>query len=278
MNKLLCLGKTLGNTLREIQKTWSLAGDFKSRLRLSSDFVLYRILKIIDLKSYNKERTIRCSNGTILTYRLNRGDIQSIREVFLDESYRLPFSLEPNVIVDLGANIGLTSIWLYQHYGCEKIVAVEPDPSNASLARRNFMNNGINVKLIEAAVGPTDGTVAFDVSRESNIGQVVQIRDRVKNGKQVKMISMNTLLANFSKDEILDLVKMDIEGGEQQLLSGDLAWLSRTKSMIVEFHPCLVDYPGLIKVIEAQGLSYIPANTVFHHNMDAFIQNELKSA
>ena len=69
---------------------------------------------------------------------------------------------------------------------------------------------------------------------------------------------------------------MDIEGGEQQLLTGDLSWLARTKSMIAEFHPRLVDYPGLIKVTETQGLRYIPANTVFQNNMDAFIQNESK--
>ena len=268
---LLNIWTTLGNTLYDIRRAWSLADDFQSRLRLCSDFILYRLIKVIDLKSIDQERTIHCANNVTLTYRLNRGDIQSIREVWLDEAYRLPFSLQPNLIVDLGANIGLTSIWLWKNYKVKKIIAVEASSTNAELVRRNFSDNNINANVIEAAIGSYDGIATFDASKESNLGKVVLNSEQTNNKHKIRMISMATLLANVPKDEIIDLVKMDIEGGEQQLLSSNLSWLTRIKAMIAEFHPDRVDYPGLVKILEQQGFRYIAANTVHPDNMDAFL-------
>ncbi|WP_026734485.1 FkbM family methyltransferase [Fischerella sp. PCC 9605] len=278
MNSLLSLWKTVRQTLHEVRQAWSLAGDFSSRLRLVSDLVLYRILKVIDLKSRNQERTIRCSNGLVLTYRLNRGDIQSIREVWLDDAYRLPFSLKPGLVVDLGANIGLTSLWLHQQYGCDKIIAIEPNPSNAQLVRKNLINNKINATVIEAAIGPTDGVVTFESSQDSNMGRVAVNGEQATTGEQVKMISMTTLLAELPHDQEVDLVKLDIEGGEQQLLSGNLSWLKRVKAIIAEFHPEVVDYPGLIKTIQQQEFQYIPAHTLDHDNMDAFVRESIAAS
>src|SRR5262245_33437124 len=40
----------------------------------------------------------------------------------------------------------------------------------------------------------------------------------------------------------VDLVKMDIEGGEGPLLQENVGWLGRVKSLIAEFHPQIIDY------------------------------------
>ena len=277
MTLLFSFGKTLRNTWTEVRQAWLLGDTLLSSVRLSSDFFLYRILKITNLPSYDQERTIICANGVVLTYRLNRGDIQGIREVFLDEAYRLPFSLKPDLVVDLGANIGLTSIWFSKNYRCDRIIAVEPDPKNAILIRKNFAQNKINGIVIEAAIGLTDGMVSFETSQESNLGRVAPTEELLISVQQVKMISMETLFAYVSKDEVVDLVKMDIEGGEQQLLSGDISWLKRVRAMIAEFHPDKVDYPGLIELIEQQGFRYIHANSVHAGNMDAFLCESLSS-
>jgi hypothetical protein len=90
---------------------------------------------------------------------------------------------------------------------------------------------------------------------------------------EVKMISMATVLADLDTSEEIDLVKMDIEGGEEELLSANLSWLSRTKAIIAELHPPLIDYQKTIKIIEKEGFQYIPANTVHHNNMDAFLRD-----
>ena len=56
--------------------------------------------------------------------------------------------------------------------------------------------------------------------------------------------------------EEADLMKMDIEGGEQDLLSSNTEWLSRIPVVLAEFHPDRVDYPGLIGKLESAGFVY----------------------
>ncbi len=201
--------------------------------------------------------------GARLRYRLNRGDIQGIREVWLERAYRLPFAISNGVLVDLGANIGLTSVWLATEYGFASVIAVEPDASNAALVRKNLDLNGINAQVVQAAVGPNDGTTRFHAANESNLGCVS------KEGDAVTVMSMKTILDRFGLSE-LDLVKMDIEGSEQALLTGPSEWLSRTKAMIAEFHPPLIDYAGLTGLLEQRGFTYVRANTAFPNNMDSF--------
>jgi FkbM family methyltransferase len=266
-------GEKLKRLLQNIKLSWQIADDLNSRWRLAVDFILYHLLKFLPVR--DRERTVRCANGIILTYRLNRGDLQSIREVFLQESYRLPFSLQPKSLVDLGANIGITSIWFSQHYPIEKIIAIEPNPNNAEILRRNFLNNKINARVIEAAIGSTDGSIVFHLSGDSNQGTILETDEQNnRSGEmEVKMISMATVLADLDTSEEIDLVKMDIEGGEEELLSANLSWLSRTKAIIAELHPPLIDYQKTIKIIEKEGFQYIPANTVHHNNMDAFLRD-----
>jgi FkbM family methyltransferase len=257
---------SLQRMLAEIRSAWMLADDRNSRLQLALDFALYRVLRVLPrLGNGAPERTVRFRNGIVITYRLNRGDIQGIREIFLDQAYRLPFDCNPSCVVDLGANIGLTSVWLAKTYGATRIVAVEPDPSNAKLVRQNLRANGIDATVIEAAIGSSDGTAFFSNNRESNIGKVAS------SGNPVTMISMSTLLAQLGEGQMIDVLKLDIEGGEQELLSGNLDWLKRVSAIIAEFHPEVIDYPGCIRAIEGAAFTYLPTNSVFSKSMDAFV-------
>jgi FkbM family methyltransferase len=64
-------------------------------------------------------------------------------------------------MIDAGANIGFSSVYLACRWGATRIVAVEPDPENAELLRRNLAQNGVEAEVIEAAVGAEDGEASF---------------------------------------------------------------------------------------------------------------------
>jgi len=84
---------------------------------------------------------------------------------------------------------------------------------------------------------------------------------------------MDTLLRKLPPGVDVDLVKMDIEGGEGPLLQENLGWLPCVKSLIVEFHPQIIDYTAAIRSIESQGFQYIPAHFASDFDsMDAFIR------
>ena len=252
------------STLLALKKEWGgcmqLGGNWISRLRLATDFALSHALFAVPRGLLNKRRQVTTKSGVKLAYRLNRGDLQGLREVWFDEVYRLPFPAPGGAFLDFGANIGLTTIWMSTHYKLDKIIAVEPDHDNAALLAANLKLNGITAEIIEAAVGPSDGTVYFQKSAWSNQGHVSV------EGIPVKMMSVSSLF----KENLLDkagLVKVDIEGGEQELFLGPCEWLQLADAMIVEFHPTAVDYPRLVKTVESRGFEYIAASPI---NMDCF--------
>jgi FkbM family methyltransferase len=250
----------------QIFKMAGKAANVSSFLRFATDLFLLRFARLLRLSSGGGEREIQLRGGVRLSYRLNRGDIESLREVWLDETYNLPFTPGAGVLIDLGANIGLTSVWLARHYEYSTIIAVEPLPENARLARLNLANNNIKAEVIEAAVGPTDGTVCFEEHETSNRGHVSS------QGREVKMISMKSLLQKLPAGAQIDLVKMDIEGGEEALLRGNLDWLAPVRSLIAEFHPPVVDYQQAIKTLQGAGFRYIAAGSVHRYSMDAFVR------
>ena len=223
-------------------------------------------MRLRPLPSHDEPRKIVMRDGTIIHYRLNRGDIQSIREVFLDECYRLPEERTYQSLLDLGANIGLTTLWLQKRYHCKNIVAVEPSPENMAFVRRNIDENKIAAELVEAAVGPRDGIAHFQKNTFSNQGSVSD------QGDEVKMVSMPTLLAKFPTP-FIDLMKLDIEGGEGPLLKeGNIDWLQQIGAITSELHPPIIDYAEIVSILENSGMRYRKPGADTVHSLEFFVR------
>jgi FkbM family methyltransferase len=169
-------------------------------------------------------------------------------------------------IVDLGANIGLTSVYLAKRYPGARLIALEPASENAALTRANLAANGVDGEVIEAAIGSHDGTARFSTDRDSNLGRVGG------DGIEVAMMTMASVLERLPAGQHIDLLKMDIEGGEEDLLDGDRAWLRRVGCIMAEFHPKVVDYPRLVQLLQDEGFRYIPAGSVYAYSADTFVR------
>jgi FkbM family methyltransferase len=143
---------------------------------------------------------------------------------------------------------------------------VEPDGHNLQVAAANFEANRTPAQLVSGAVGPADGKGFFSPARDSNLGRVGG------SGEAVEIVSMETLLAKLPQGATVDLLKLDIEGGEQSLLDGDRSWLRRVRALMVEFHPELVDVKRLTGVIRDEGFRFIPAGSTNAHSADTFIR------
>jgi FkbM family methyltransferase len=197
-------------------------------------------------------RTVRMHDGTALSYRLNRGDIQAIREIWRDEVYKPgPDLTALRHLVDLGANIGFTSVYLARRLNLAYVVAVEPDPANARILRRNLEQNGVPARVVQAAVGPTDERGAFQRDRDSNVGRLDAAGDLA-----VRILSMPSVIGHLPAEAEPTLLKVDIEGGEEKLFSGDVSWLARFDCLMAEFHPTLADAKRIVRLIEASGLHF----------------------
>lgn len=219
------------------------AGSF---LRWLIDTFLYRVLGFVSFGG-RRLRTIRFREGGNVTYRLNRGDFRAVAETWMTRAYELPFPIErPKLIVDLGANIGVTATWLALRYGCDHLIAVEPVPDNAALARRNLAANRIPAAVHEGVVGAPGATAHFSESEASTEGRVAE------QGRVVRVLSLGEIIGQ----EPVDLMKMDIEGAEEGLLVPPPAWLDQVRLIVAELHPQFADVNAVVRSLEAAGFEY----------------------
>ncbi len=251
---------SLKNLLRDIGRWRTLTANTHSFVRIISDLLATKF----GFADNNVFHTIQLRPNVSITYRRNKGDLWSLREVFLDECYRLPPEIQPQIIVDLGGNIGLTSLWMSAKFQSSRIIVVEPDPKNVELCHQNLSQcRGITV--VEAGAGSKDGYAHFSPSNLSNLGAV----DFAANGT-TRIISMNSLFKETTVPTPVDLLKVDIEGGEADLFSGDLSWMIHVRAVVAEFHPSVCDIQAVIDTIKAQGFKHSPPHSLFEGSMDTF--------
>lgn len=156
----------------------------------------------------------------------------------------IPF--EPDLIIDVGAHIGLFSLQAATRWPQSPILAFEPHPENAVWARRNFASNGIRATLIEAAASLKPGWMDFDLG--GGMG-------RLCAGGSIKVMSVDlpAMLSAFPSSKIL--LKMDIEGGEMDILPKVLSILPASNAVFVELHGTSTEYDEMLAVIDSLGFT-----------------------
>jgi FkbM family methyltransferase len=136
-------------------------------------------------------------------------------------------------LLDLGANIGVASIRLAQRLGgIDRIVCVEPEPESFRLLEQNLERNLPRAKALRCAAVAEPGEYHLDGARRP--GEVRVLRE----GGGVDVMTVNELL-DANRLSSVDLMKIDIEGGEAQILARAGDWASRVGAIIGEVHPPL---------------------------------------
>ena len=172
--------------------------------------------------------------------RPNSSDLATFQEIFVDEVYGALPRIIPEVdwIVDLGANIGLSSLYLLQRYPDARVLAVEPHEVNVALLRQNlepWVASG-HCRIVHAAAWAEDCVLCS--TTPSDAMHFASFRVRVPTESDVGTIrglSMRTLIAETAAREV-QLVKIDIEGAESSLFASDTSWLDVVRCIAVEFH------------------------------------------
>ena len=135
------------------------------------------------------------------------------------------------LIIDCGANIGVSSKYFSENFKDAKIVGIEPDSSNIKQAKKN--NPDPNVDFIEAAIGSESGVgEIFDPGLGNNAYRIVHSGSGTKN-----IISVNEVLLRYTKNKFVPfIIKIDIEGFEEDLFRRNLEWIKLFPLLIIELH------------------------------------------
>ncbi|MFR9165132.1 MAG: FkbM family methyltransferase [Dysgonomonas sp.] len=168
--------------------------------------------------------------------RKGSSDLDVFYEILLYSKYgnKIDKDIDPKIIFDCGANIGLTAICFKRKYPKARIIAIEPEANNYELLLKNTegyddifcLNVGVWNKSTWLEVNNVNATnwgFSFHETEEKTEGSI--------EAKSIK-----DMMSEFSVDYI-DILKIDIEGAEVDLFDSNYKyWLDRTSLIIIELH------------------------------------------
>ncbi|MGL6105712.1 FkbM family methyltransferase [Romboutsia sp.] len=192
-----------------------------------------------------------CYNNINFNFRA-KDEIEIFNEVFLNKEYEIPMNNE-SVVIDIGANVGIASIYFASNDYISKVYSFEPfrltyncfidnvdlnpalsmkiQPNNYGMGRADKLGKGIINDILKG-----NSRISDDIDTPSTYtghpGEYIV--------EEVAMKRASTIIKNIiEENEGLDvIIKMDCEGGETEIFEDDefVDLLDNVKAIVMETH------------------------------------------
>jgi FkbM family methyltransferase len=169
----------------------------------------------------------------------------------------LDASASPTVL-DLGANIGLFGAYVLSRWPRAVIHSFEPDPANVGMLTRTIVANRLQRRwsVADVAVTNQDGEMAF-ASGLCADSHLVYGSPALKSSQTIMVSTVDF----FTQDHGVDLVKMDIEGGEWAILDDSRMAGLGADVLVIEWHargcPDPDPHAATIRLLRAAGYRWL---------------------
>lgn len=181
-------------------------------------------------------------NNKDVFYRTGSSDIHILYEILLKKGHKgeywVPDNIAPDVIFDIGGNIGIASIYYAIKFPNAMIYTFEPIKENFEILSKNIKEYK-NIKAFNIALGNEDGEIEMNLSDcDTNFGggSMYDIGVNKSKTQKVKIFKPSTIIEK-EKIEKIDFIKIDTEGAEYDILSSfDKNILGNVKWIIGELH------------------------------------------
>jgi FkbM family methyltransferase len=181
-----------------------------------------------------------CPGGVAGRY--STSDLAVFRQIFVQQEYAWAHELSGpaagGLIIDCGANVGYTTVYLLRLFAGVRVVAIEPDASNFDMLELNLRRWQGRARAIKAGVWSRRTRLVC-----GNFGEIElqhwgrQVREcDADTPDSIAAVTIGGVLAESGYERI-SLLKVDIEGAEVVVFGdGSEEWLGRTDAIGIELH------------------------------------------
>jgi len=184
-----------------------------------------------------------------------------------------------NIIVDVGANIGTTSIPFAKNLNCH-VLAIEPFPKNFMLLNHNVIQNGFNrqITCVQSAIATKNGTMKMTLpKKESGSASIYQKTAKsLQNHPKVDVPAaklMDILTSARISPEQVAFVWSDTEGSEARIVETGAPLWQTGVPLYIEVFPRLLErqsgISSLKKLVVKYFREFIPVESLMKNGAAA---------
>ncbi len=193
-----------------------------------------KLLTIVELLRLSRLPRYAPTSTRILGHKFIIPDPHSFIAMYIDifenEIYRFETDRRWPLIIDCGANIGMSVLYFKRLMPDARIVAFEPDSALADVLHANLEAFGIrDVRIVKAALADQEGYIEF-LTEGADAGRIAQPED------PGEIVRVPAVRLGDHLGEPVALLKIDIEGAETDLLRDCASHLGQVERIFVEYH------------------------------------------
>ena len=165
-------------------------------------------------------------------------------EIAWKECQRLAPRPPKGVFVDVGANVGTTTLYALRTGDFGRAVCMEPSPENLDILRFNIDSNNLSdiASIIPAACSDTDGSADLWLTSgnqgDHRLARQESAPDTHEQVMQVETMTLDTALASVKVEPAdVSMVWIDTQGHEPGVLAGAIGLIAGGAPFLIEFWP-----------------------------------------
>lgn len=214
----------------------------------------------VNINRFQLVRYKHLASGMPRTHRLFGRDLSflsstellhGLKEIFLDEIYKQNLPSEP-YIIDCGANIGLSVIYMKKLFPGAEIIAFEPDEQNFKLLEENVRSFGFSGVTLKKEAVWTENTILKFASGGS-------MSSKIETEKNVLAVDVKATRLKDYLNRNVDFLKIDIEGSEFMVVKDIMDSLHLVNNLFVEYHGTFAqqnELTALMNMVMKCGFTY----------------------
>lgn len=211
-----------GRSLRRVSRAMSQGKYYKAIFNMAHvcpDFPILLMRYLFGGGDYPHRVRMRTPLGVQSATVYSHGDVCTVNEIFCRNDYKADANL--GVVVDIGANIGLSALYFLTRNRQSRCYLYEPVSTNVERLRANLASFADRFVLHQVAVADREGRLTFGVEPTGRYGglQSHQSKDFANRAGaryvDVECVHINSVLADvLAREGKIDLLKIDTEGAE----------------------------------------------------------------